>query len=202
MSLSITTRQYSAYSPLWVCFKSGANFLNFESCDIPNVLEELKNIWLSEGQSINDFPGGLQVAIPPTPNNITPIINILNDLTCAICTEIIVDASQANCIHVFCHTCILTWFISGNFDSNCAVCRVRIIRSSQIQRNSFVNNIIVQLFQLTSQDTQTQRAILVQERGILSQRLQQRIQNRPLVIVPPAIVLESASEDEEDWQFG
>ena len=48
-------------------------------------------------------------------------------LQCAVCSEVLVEATSVNCGHTFCHFCINEW---KKKKANCPVCRADIKQSA------------------------------------------------------------------------
>ena len=57
-------------------------------------------------------------------------------LQCAVCSEVLVEATSVNCGHTFCHFCINEW---KKKKANCPVCRADIKQSAACKVRTDVN---------------------------------------------------------------
>ena len=87
--------------------------------------------------------------------------NIMDEqLTCSICSELFVRAMTTNCMHTFCHHCIMTWMKKSK-DSLCPVCRARVI---SMTRSLVIDNFIEKMVENLPPPSKNRRNKLVKER--------------------------------------
>ncbi|XP_043474751.1 E3 ubiquitin-protein ligase rnf8-A-like [Leptopilina heterotoma] len=87
--------------------------------------------------------------------------NIMDDqLTCSICSELFVKAMTTNCMHTFCHHCIMIWFTKSE-GYICPVCRRTIINMT---RSLVIDNFIEKMTENLPPDSRNRRMKFVNER--------------------------------------
>lgn len=87
--------------------------------------------------------------------------NIMDEqLTCSICSELFVKAMTTNCMHTFCHHCIMMWLTKSK-GYLCPVCRRQIINMT---RSLVIDNFIEKMTENLPPDSRNRRMKFVNER--------------------------------------
>lgn len=97
------------------------------------------------------------------PNQQPQQYEVVNDimeeqLSCSICSELLVSAMTLNCSHTFCHYCILSWMQKSKHCPNC-----RAVIKSMI-KSLVLDNFIQTMVESVSADQKQRRAELINTR--------------------------------------
>ena len=98
-------------------------------------------------------------------------------MTCTICQELYVEATNLNCSHTFCFTCIQQWKASSSSvtTKDCPICRVKISSESRIL---LVDNLVEKVVDSMTNEEQEQRKQLIEERKMIAEKLKKKQEER------------------------
>ena len=95
-------------------------------------------------------------------NKVSDIMD--EQLTCSICSELFVKATTLNCMHTFCHYCIVSW---NKKRKECPVCRARV---AAMNRSIVLDNFIESMLENLPTTTKDRRNELIEERKGLERK--------------------------------
>ena len=90
---------------------------------------------------------------------LTKVGDIMDEqLTCSVCSELFVKAVTLNCMHSFCHHCIISWMKKKR---ECPVCRATILA---VNRSIVLDNFIEEMVANLAPEHRDRRKQLLEER--------------------------------------
>ncbi|XP_033336925.2 uncharacterized protein LOC117226569 isoform X1 [Megalopta genalis] len=90
---------------------------------------------------------------------INKVSNIMDEqLTCSVCSELFVKATTLNCMHTFCHHCIVTW---NKKKRECPVCRAPV---TSMNRSIVLDNFIESMLESLPTELKERRKEVIEER--------------------------------------
>lgn len=132
---------------------SANNCIFLEFVNDPSTFPILETIDLTIDTQFGAEPEKKETVL----NKVSDIMD--EQLTCSICSELFVKATTLNCMHTFCHYCIVSW---NKKRKECPVCRARV---AAMNRSIVLDNFIESMLENLPTTTKDRRNELIEERN-------------------------------------
>ncbi|KAK4015977.1 E3 ubiquitin-protein ligase rnf8-A [Daphnia magna] len=138
---------------------------------LKQIKEEQQTVVNTEGDIVKDDVEFAEARNTSCQDITEKMQRIDRELSCGICSELIVFATSLNCMHTFCQYCVTQW---KSFEKNratiigCPVCREPIVSE---KRNFCIDNIVGIMIDFCSDEEKNNRKELVRQHQELTRNL-------------------------------